>query len=81
MAVGAGIVWSFGAIASRLADQSDAFQYMIWRSIGIITVVEIMATIRPLKPFPTIHRVAQRASDGHSPIWDCSWPRSASCTR
>jgi drug/metabolite transporter (DMT)-like permease len=53
MAVGAGIVWSFGAIASRLADESDAFQYMIWRSIGIIVVVEIMAALQG-KPFPTI---------------------------
>ena len=53
LAVGAGVVWSFGAIASRLADESDAFQYMIWRSLGVIVVVEIMAAIQG-KPFPTI---------------------------
>lgn len=53
MAVGAGIVWSFGAIASRLADGSDAFQYMIWRSIGIIAVIEVMAAFQR-RPFPTI---------------------------
>ncbi len=53
LAVGAGIVWSFGAIASRLADDSDAFQYMIWRSVGIIVVVEVMAALQG-SPFPTI---------------------------
>ena len=53
LAVGAGVVWSFGAIASRLADESDAFQYMIWRSLGIIVVVEVMAAIQG-SPFPTI---------------------------
>jgi drug/metabolite transporter (DMT)-like permease len=53
MAVGAGIVWSFGAIASRSADQSDAFQYLIWRSIGIIVVIEIMYAIKG-NPLPTI---------------------------
>ncbi len=52
MAVGAGIVWSFGAIASRKADRSDAFQYMIWRSIGIIVVIEIVAAIQG-RPGPT----------------------------
>jgi drug/metabolite transporter (DMT)-like permease len=40
MAVMAGTVWSFGAITARLADRSDAFQYLAWRSIGIILVIE-----------------------------------------
>lgn len=40
MALGAGAVWSFGAITARLADRSDAFQYLVWRSIGIIIVFE-----------------------------------------
>jgi drug/metabolite transporter (DMT)-like permease len=53
MAVGAGVVWSFGAIASRKAEGADAFQYMIWRSIGIIVVVEVMAAVQG-RPFPTI---------------------------
>jgi drug/metabolite transporter (DMT)-like permease len=53
LAVGAGVVWSFGAIASRLADQSDAFQYMIWRSVGVVVVVEVMSAIQGA-PFPTI---------------------------
>ena len=33
VALGSGVVWSFGAIAARLADQSDAFQYLIWLSL------------------------------------------------
>ena len=53
MALGAGVVWSFGAIASRRAAGADAFQYLIWRSLGIIVVVEIIAAAHS-KPFPTI---------------------------
>ncbi len=40
MALSAGAVWSFGAITARLAVGSDAFQYLAWRSIGIIVVIE-----------------------------------------
>lgn len=40
MALGAGAIWSFGAILARLADKSDAFQYLAWRSFGIIVVLE-----------------------------------------
>ncbi|MFM2078304.1 MAG: hypothetical protein RJA49_2194, partial [Actinomycetota bacterium] len=53
MALGAGVVWSFGGAASRLADGADAFQYMIWRSIGIIVVMEIVAAVQR-HPFPTV---------------------------
>lgn len=38
----AGVVWSFGAITARLADDADAFQYLIWRSVAIIVVVEVL---------------------------------------
>lgn len=41
LALTAGAVWSFGAITARLADGSDAFQYLLWRSVGIIAVVEL----------------------------------------
>lgn len=41
-ALSAGIVWSFGAITARLADEADAFQYLIWRSVAIIAVVEVL---------------------------------------
>lgn len=53
MAIGAGAVWSFGAILKRLADHTDAFQYLIWRSIGIIVVIEVLSARRG-QPFPTV---------------------------
>lgn len=45
-ALSAGVVWSFGAVTARKADQADAFQYLIWRSIGIIIVIEIIARLK-----------------------------------
>jgi drug/metabolite transporter, DME family len=53
MALGAGAVWSLGAVTARLADRSDAFQYLIWRSIGIIVVIEILGRIQG-KPVQTV---------------------------
>jgi len=53
MAIGSGIVWSFGAVLKRLSEDVDAFQYLIWRSVGIIVVIEIMAALQH-KPFPSI---------------------------
>jgi len=50
MAIGAGVVWSFGAIMAKKADGADAFQYLVWRSIGIIVVVETMALVRRRPP-------------------------------
>jgi len=52
VALGSGVVWSFGAIAARLADQSDAFQYLIWRSLAIIVVIEAIARLSG-RPFAT----------------------------
>lgn len=46
IALGSGVVWSFGAVAARLADQSDAFQYLIWRSLAILVVIEAIARFR-----------------------------------
>ena len=46
IALGSGVVWSFGAIIARLADHSDAFQYLIWRSAAIVVVVEAIARAR-----------------------------------
>ena len=46
LAIGAGMVWSLGALMARLAEQSDAWQYLIWRSIGILVVVEVVALAR-----------------------------------
>lgn len=45
MALSAGALWSFGTVLARVADGSDAFQYLIWRSIGIIAVVEVWALL------------------------------------
>jgi drug/metabolite transporter, DME family len=46
VALGSGLVWSFGAVNARLADRSDAFQYLVWRSVGVLVVVEIITSIR-----------------------------------
>lgn len=53
MALGAGAVWSLGAILAKLSDRADAFQYLIWRSVGIIVVIEVMARMRH-KPSQTL---------------------------
>ncbi|MGH9271985.1 MAG: DMT family transporter [Ilumatobacteraceae bacterium] len=45
-ALASGVVWSFGAVTARLADDADAFQYLIWRSIAILLVVEVLARTR-----------------------------------
>jgi drug/metabolite transporter, DME family len=45
LALSAGAVWSFGTVLARVADGSNAFQYLIWRSLGIIAVVEAWALV------------------------------------
>lgn len=52
VALGSGVVWSLGAVTARLADQSDAFQYLIWRSLAIVIVIEAIARVRS-RPFVT----------------------------
>jgi drug/metabolite transporter, DME family len=51
LALGAGTVWSLGALSARSASQSDTWQYMVWRSIGILVVMEIIALVRHKKSF------------------------------
>ena len=46
MALGAGVVWSFGAVTARMAKHADAFQYLIWRSVGVLVVMEVMTAVR-----------------------------------
>ncbi|MFN8022226.1 MAG: DMT family transporter [Acidimicrobiales bacterium] len=46
LGLGAGAIWSIGTITARKADGADAFQYLIWRSIGIIVVVEIVGMLQ-----------------------------------
>ncbi len=55
MALGAGVVWSLGALVARLADGADAWQYLLWRSLAILVVIEILARVRrgPLRSVVT----------------------------
>jgi drug/metabolite transporter (DMT)-like permease len=46
MAVGAGVVWAMGAVTIKLADETDAWQYLIWRSIGVLVVMETLSRVR-----------------------------------
>lgn len=46
MALGAGVVWSVGAVLSSSADGADTFQYLVWRSIGIVVVIEVVGVVR-----------------------------------
>lgn len=46
MAFAAGLTWSFGAVTAKSATHADAYQYLIWRSIGVIVVIEIVNRIR-----------------------------------
>ena len=56
MALGAGVVWSLGALAARLANHADAWQYLLWRSIAILVVIEFLARFRQ-----GAHRTAVRS--------------------
>lgn len=49
LAVTAGVAWSLGAITANKAEGADAFQYLIWRSVAIIVVIELIARWR-LRP-------------------------------
>ena len=42
LAIGAGVAWSLGSVAARMADEADAWQYLLWRSVAIIVVVEVL---------------------------------------
>ena len=46
LALGSGVVWSLGIVTARKADHTDAFQYLIWRSIGVIAVIEAIGLCR-----------------------------------
>ncbi|CAB4864722.1 unannotated protein [freshwater metagenome] len=45
MAFAAGITWSFGAVTAKSSTHADAYQYLIWRSIGVIVVIELTSRI------------------------------------
>jgi drug/metabolite transporter, DME family len=46
LALGAGVVWSFGALLARMSTHTDAWQYLVWRSIGVFVVMEIVSRRR-----------------------------------
>ena len=73
MALGAGVVWSFGAVTARLAKHADAFQYLIWRSVGVLVVMEVMTAIR--RQPPLFQRRTSRARWMLSADFGCCSPR------
>jgi DME family drug/metabolite transporter len=46
LAFGAGLVWSIGSLLTRLAGHADAWQYLIWRSVGVVVVMEIVSRVK-----------------------------------
>ncbi|MHB2167122.1 DMT family transporter [Alsobacter sp. R-9] len=40
LALAAGTMWSFGGLTVRFAPDSDAWQYLIWRSMGLLLAIE-----------------------------------------
>lgn len=50
----AGLVWSFGALLAKLAKTSDAWQYLLWRSIGVLIVMELLRVSRKQRGSITI---------------------------
>jgi len=53
LALGAGAVWSLGGIAAKVADGADPFQYLVWRSVAVVVVVEALSFLQR-KPAPTL---------------------------
>ena len=57
MALAAGVTWSLGAVTARTAHGMDAWQYLIWRSVGVIVVMGgLAAWRREGSPFPKAFR-------------------------
>jgi drug/metabolite transporter, DME family len=54
--VSAGVIWSFGALFARLADQADVWQYLLWRSIGVLVVMEVLHLRTSIRTAPTVDR-------------------------
>lgn len=46
LAVAAGTLWSFGVLTVRLAEHADPFQYLIWRALGVMVVMEALSVAR-----------------------------------
>jgi DME family drug/metabolite transporter len=57
MALAAGVTWSLGAVTARTAHGMDAWQYLVWRSVGVIVVMSALAAKRrQSSPFPKAFR-------------------------
>ena len=50
LALAAGTVFSFGSITVRVSPSLDAVQYLLWRSIGLLPLVVIVALIQGKSP-------------------------------
>ena len=46
----AGVVWSFGAVTARQAAHTDAWQYLVWRSVGVFAVMEVLNARKHRRP-------------------------------
>ncbi len=46
LALLAGTLWSFGGLTVRAAPDSDAWQYLVWRSIGVVLALELFSVLR-----------------------------------
>ena len=46
VAFGAGVIWSLGSLLARLAGHADTWQYLIWRSVGVVAVMEIISHVK-----------------------------------
>jgi drug/metabolite transporter, DME family len=53
LTVSAALVWSLGSLTNRWTHGSDAWQYLLWRSIGIIVVLEVLARVKR-RPSPLV---------------------------
>jgi drug/metabolite transporter, DME family len=42
----ASLIFSLGALTNRWADQVDAWQYLLWRSIGVLVALELVERFR-----------------------------------
>lgn len=42
MAAGAALIWSMGVMTTRLATSADSWQYLVWRSLGVIAIMELL---------------------------------------
>jgi drug/metabolite transporter, DME family len=56
----AGLVWSLGAVTARLAKHTDAWQYLVWRSVGVLLVMEVMTLAKRQRPLvPQAYRTGR----------------------